>query len=203
MKWILAMALVGVGLIIWSKLPSSSVEHAVAGAVANWSQSWTYEEPTDKLTGHTYYRAVRTVPLDSGGKAEMLAACNLKHEPVIGPYREFSIHMLFTDKKGQPLLIDQAGIDDGELKLRYSESQGKAIRKPAQLRHTSEIMIVYRNTTLFDDDNEEETESFANAPFAKIEIPLLDEDNPIIDLEPHDPALRKVFDQCFNGAVGQ
>jgi len=50
--------------------------------------------------------------------------------------------------------------------------------------------------------NSEIAPSFANAQFAKIEVPLLVEgEKPVIDLKPQDPALRNVLSQCIPSAT--
>ena len=41
---------------------------------------------------------------------------------------------------------------------------------------------------------------FVNAPFARLEIPFLDSEKPVIDLLPQDEDLRKVIRRCLPAA---
>ena len=158
---------------------------------ANSQDSWSYEEPIDKITGGKTYQATRTVALDIGGTAKMTADCRGGEDSS----RNLGIRIVFFDKEGKGIDVDPVEFKNNVGSFRFSESQGQAGTIEVLLLHSNEILIVGIST--FDSSggdamyDKQDARLFANAQFAKIEIPLLVEgEKPVIDLKPQDPALR-------------
>ena len=178
----------------------------------NSQDSWSYEEPTDKVTGEKQYQATRTVALDKGGTATMTADCRELDIPLIGTATFLGIRIVFFDKEGKGIDVDPVEFNEkNNGSFRFSESQGQDGTIGVLLLHSNEIQI--RGISTFDSSgllgpvmdamyDKQAARSFANAQFAKIEIPLLvNDEKPVIDLKPQDPALRKVLSQCIPSAT--
>ena len=63
------------------------------------------------------------------------------------------------------------------------------------LLHKNEIQVRVLNET--------QAREFVNASFARLEIPLLDSEKPVIDLMPKDEDLRKLIRRCLPAAFSE
>jgi hypothetical protein len=174
---------------------------------------WVYEEPIDKVTGNKDYDATRTVPLENGGQAQMTAHCVALSNLFGGKLTFGGIDIVFFDRKGEGIGVDDNGFDaDGGGRLRYSTKTGSEETMWVQLLHKNEIQVRGLNqieVPNFGRDSDSAkpmfgagvAREFVNAPFARLEIPLLDSEKPVIDLKPQDEDLRKVIRRCLPAAL--
>src|ERR1039457_4232425 len=91
-KFVLAVVVVALLFIGYANLTQKKDAHD-----ANSQDSWSYEEPIDKVTGEKQYQATRTVALDIGGTAKMTADCRGGEDSS----RNLGIRIVFFDKEGK------------------------------------------------------------------------------------------------------
>jgi hypothetical protein len=153
------------------------------------AQNWSYNEPTDQLTGKKTYNATRTFPF-TGGKAEMTAFCEAS---LLGG--GFSIKIVFFDNHGHPINVDTNGFVSSQYgtngTFRYIDGDGE-YPIAVQIPHTNEIKLPLFNAVISHDT----LKAFLASSFAKVEV-LLTAGTVIIDLQPKDLALRKVLGYCL------
>jgi hypothetical protein len=163
---------------------------------------WTYEESVDQISHDTTYKATREIALDNGGTAEMTAEC-MKRSSLFAQLMYMRIRIAFFDKDGKPLDLEATNFDkDGNGTLRATFKDGVEDSLGAQIIHTNEIGIdaaVGKMEIVGQSFQGTEAHGirFAQADFAKVEIPLLDGEKPVIDLLPQDPDLHKVLVTCL------
>ena len=97
-KFVLAVVVVALLFIGYANLTQKKDAHD-----ANSQDSWSYEEPIDKVTGEKQYQATRTVALDIGGTAKMTADCRELDIPLIGTATFLGIRIVFFDKEGKEI----------------------------------------------------------------------------------------------------
>lgn len=189
----------------------------VTGDLFSASDGWSYDEPVDKVTGKTTYQATREIALDGGGTAQMTAECHTDTalSGGFGSWTFMRIRIAFFDKDDKPVGIDNAGMGDemGEGKwgfFRGSYKDGGEDKFIFEELHANEAGIVAASDDapgiaglgmILVGINPMNAAIFANAPFARLEAPLMNDTKPVIDLKPQDPELRKVLARCVPSVV--
>lgn len=149
------------------------------------SGAWAFEEPIDQLTDQRTYLATRIVHPDAGVLVEMKAVCSTD---ALG--KSVRMDIVFFDDKDQGLDVDRKGQE--RPMARVNQQFGGAPSWYGIQEHTNDFILYFSNETWGD------AAPFLQSNFSKVEIPLMNGSNVVIDLLPQDAALRQVFSRCFN-----